>query len=104
MERCCRFSRLSVILLYGIVTPSLWQAPVYGWLLLVSGWARRATFLWAVLPWLAICVVEKIAFNTAYFAPPAGAPLLWLATGARSSLCRAAQRHSRSNRLSQLTP
>jgi ABC-2 type transport system permease protein len=62
------FFQLSVILLYGIITSVLWAAPVYGWLLLVSGWARRATFLWAVLPWLAICIVEKIAFNTAHFA------------------------------------
>ena len=59
--------QLSVILLYGLVTMALWHAPLYGWLLLVSGWARRATFLWAVLPWLAICAVEKIAFNTSYF-------------------------------------
>jgi ABC-2 type transport system permease protein len=60
--------QLSVILLYGLVTAVLWQAPLYGWLLLVSGWARRATFLWAVLPLLAVCAVEKIAFNTTHFA------------------------------------
>ena len=57
-----------MILLYGLVTSTLWQAPVFAWLLLVSGWARRATFLWAVLPWLAISAIEKIAFDTAYFA------------------------------------
>ncbi len=62
------FFQLSVILLYGIVTSVLWAAPVYCWLLLVSAWARRATFLWAVLPWLAVCIVEEIAFNTTYFA------------------------------------
>ena len=59
--------QLSIILLYWIVTMVLWNAPVYAWLLLVSGWARRATFLWAVLPWLAIAAIEKIAFNTSYF-------------------------------------
>ena len=47
---------------------SLWYAPIYGWLLLVSAWARRATFLWAVLPLLALCVVEAIAFHTWHFA------------------------------------
>jgi ABC-2 type transport system permease protein len=57
-----------VVLLYGLVALALWHAPIYGWLLLVSGWARRATFLWAVLPWLAIFIVEKIAFNTSHFA------------------------------------
>jgi ABC-2 type transport system permease protein len=62
------FFQMSVILLYGLATMVLWQAPIYGWLLLVSGWARRATFLWAVLPWLALFIVEKIAFNTAHVA------------------------------------
>jgi len=64
--------QLSIILFYGIVTMALWHAPVYAWLLLASGWARRATFLWAVLPWLAIAAVEKIAFNSAYFAQMLG--------------------------------
>ena len=64
--------QLSIILLYGIVTMALWHAPLFGWLLLVSGWARRATFLWAVLPWLAVMAMEKIAFNTAYFAQMLG--------------------------------
>jgi ABC-2 type transport system permease protein len=64
--------QLSITLLYGLVTMALWQAPLFGWLLLVSGWARRATFLWAVLPWLALMAIEKIAFNTAYFAQMLG--------------------------------
>jgi len=53
--------------LYCIVAIALWHAPVYAWLLLVSGWARRATFLWAVLPWLAICMFEGVAFRTSHF-------------------------------------
>jgi ABC-2 type transport system permease protein len=61
------FFALSLALLYALAVMALWYAPIYGWLLVVSGWARRATFLWAVLPLLAICVVEKFAFNTAYF-------------------------------------
>ncbi len=60
--------QMSLALLYGLTVIALWHAPIYGWLLLVSGWARRTTFLWAVLPPLALCVVEKIAFNTSYFA------------------------------------
>jgi ABC-2 type transport system permease protein len=59
--------RQSLILLYGLVTLALWHAPIYAWLLLVSGWARRATFLWAVLPLAAISVLEKIALNSSYF-------------------------------------
>ncbi len=57
---------MSLALLYGLTMMALWHAPIYGWLLLVSGWARRAAFLWAVLPPVAIIVVEKIAFNTSY--------------------------------------
>jgi ABC-2 type transport system permease protein len=58
----------SLMLLYHLVTVHmLWYAPIYAWLLLVSAWARRATFLWAVLPPLAICAIEKIAFNTLHF-------------------------------------
>src|SRR5439155_2132844 len=49
-----------VVLLYGLVAIALWHMPIYGWLLLVSGWARRATFLWAVLPLLAISIFETI--------------------------------------------
>jgi ABC-2 type transport system permease protein len=58
-----------LMLLYHLVAiQSLWYAPIYGWLLLVSAWARRAPLLWATLPLLAISIVEKIAFHTSYFA------------------------------------
>jgi ABC-2 type transport system permease protein len=56
-----------LVLLYGFVVLALWHAPIYGWLLLVSGWARRATFLWAVLPLIVIQIFEKITFGTSYF-------------------------------------
>ena len=58
----------SLILLYALVAIALWHAPIYGWALLISGWARRATFLYAVLPLLAIGFFEKITFNTSHFA------------------------------------
>ncbi len=53
--------------LYALVTLALWYAPVWGWLLLASAWAKRMTFLWGIGPPLALCVVERMAFNTAYF-------------------------------------
>ena len=53
-------------LLYGLIVMALWHAPIYCWFLLVSGWARRATFLWAVLPPLALAAVEYIAFHTSH--------------------------------------
>ncbi|HZR58145.1 MAG TPA: ABC transporter permease [Terriglobales bacterium] len=60
--------RMSLLTLYHLLTAhALWPAPVYCWLLLVSGWARRATFLWAALPIIAIGGLEKIAFNSTHF-------------------------------------
>jgi len=59
--------RNSFILLYGLVAIALWHAPIYGWALLISGWARRATFLWAVLPFLAVAFFERITFGTSHF-------------------------------------
>ena len=65
--------QMSLLLLYHLVTVhALWYAPIYCWLLLVSGWARRAVYLWAALPFLAIALVEKIAFNTSFFAAMLG--------------------------------
>ena len=58
--------REAVVLLYGLIVIVLWHAPIYGWALLISGVARRATFLWAVMPPLALAVFEKITFNTSY--------------------------------------
>jgi len=60
--------RMWLGLLYALAAMALWQAPVYAWFLFVSGWARRAPFLWAVLPSVTINVVEKIAFNTSHVA------------------------------------
>ena len=59
--------QMQLVLLYGLIVLALWHAPIYAWLLLVSGWARRAAFLWAVLPPVAIGVFEWIAFHTSYF-------------------------------------
>lgn len=59
--------KMSLALLYALMAMSLWYAPIYGWLLLVSGFARRATFLWATLPFFGVGIIEKIAFNTSYF-------------------------------------
>jgi ABC-2 type transport system permease protein len=58
---------MELVFLYGLTVVTLWYAPIYCWMLLVSGWARRATFLWAVLPPLAIAGTETIAFHTSHF-------------------------------------
>jgi ABC-2 type transport system permease protein len=53
-----------LVLLYGVFALALWHAPVYGWLMLVSGWARRAPFLWAFGVPIAGTIFEVIAFGT----------------------------------------
>jgi ABC-2 type transport system permease protein len=71
------FFRMSLLLLYHILTAhALWPTPIYCWLLLVSGWSRRATFLWAALPLVAIGGVEQIAFHTWHFAALVGSRLI----------------------------
>lgn len=71
------FLRMSLLLLYHVLMAhALWPAPIYCWLLLVSGWPRRATFLWAALPLVAIAGVEQIAFHTWHFAAMVGSRLI----------------------------
>jgi len=68
------WSRLGLVqsgmgLLYHLVTVHiLWYAPIYAWFLFISAWARRAPFLWAFLPPLALAAFEKITFHTSYVA------------------------------------
>ena len=51
-------------LLRGLPFIALWYAPLFAWLLLVSAWARRAPFLWAVATPLAPGLVEQLALGT----------------------------------------
>jgi ABC-2 type transport system permease protein len=59
--------QLEAVLFYSLAVMALWYAPFVAWLLLVSAWARRTTFLWAVLPPLTIALVERITFHTTHF-------------------------------------
>ena len=90
-----------LVLLYGLVALALWHAPIYGWLLLVSGWARRATFLWAVLPFIAIQIFERITFGTSYFGSFVKHRLMGFAPGAFDF---GAQNTPTIKSLAQLTP
>ena len=80
------FFRMSLMLLYHLVAVhGLWYAPIFGWLLLVSAWARRAAFLWAALPLLAIGMLEKIVFHTAHFGAMLGSLISGGSEGATSA-------------------
>lgn len=56
-------------MLYHLVTVhALYWAPLYAWLLLVSGWARRAPFLWASVPVAVVLIIEHLVFRASAFA------------------------------------
>jgi ABC-2 type transport system permease protein len=55
-------------LAYGMVAMALWYLPLYGWLFLVSAFAKRKTILWALLPPAGIVLAENFAFHTDHFA------------------------------------
>jgi ABC-2 type transport system permease protein len=59
-------AQFEMTMLYVLVTGVLWYAPIYGWVLMISSWARRVAFLWAVLPWLGLFLLEQMAFGTDY--------------------------------------
>ncbi|MBI2682771.1 MAG: ABC transporter permease [Acidobacteriales bacterium] len=63
-----QLGHMSTMLLYHLMIGHvLWYAPIYGYFLMVSAWARRAPILWASLPLIAINIIEKVAFNSSYF-------------------------------------
>jgi len=81
------FFQSSYILFFHLLAiHGLWYAPIYCWLLMVSAFAPRAPITWAVLPPLAVIVLEKIAFHTSYLgnllayrfcgSPPRQAPFI----------------------------
>jgi len=92
--------RESVVLFYGLIVIALWHAPIYGWALLISGIARRATFLWAILPPLALGIFEKITFNTSYISSMLKNRIF----GAGDTAFDFHMHHSISVDLAQLTP
>jgi ABC-2 type transport system permease protein len=55
---------ITFAMLYGVLATALWHAPLYAWLLLVGGWARRMTVVWAVAPIVGLIIVERIALGT----------------------------------------
>ncbi|QJR12947.1 hypothetical protein DSM104443_04041 [Usitatibacter rugosus] len=57
---------MTVVMAYGLVVHALWYAPIYGALLFVSAWAKKAPFLWATLPLFGVFLFERIAFDSSY--------------------------------------
>jgi ABC-2 type transport system permease protein len=92
--------RMTLLLIYHFFTAhAIWPAPIYCWLLLVSGWPRRAALLWAALPLLAIAGVERIAFGSLHFARLVGGRFI----GDAPSLVTAAEKFP-TGPMTQVTP
>jgi len=49
-----------LVALLWCITAVFWYAPVIAYLMLASAWAPRAPFLWAVLPPVAVTVLERV--------------------------------------------
>jgi len=58
------------LLLYGLVAMTLWVAPVCAWIMLVSAWswARSATLVWTVVPFVALAAIGKLVRPSGIFA------------------------------------
>lgn len=50
-----------------LIAMALWYAPLYAWLLFISAWAKRGTFIWAIVPPLALLALEVTTLKTSVF-------------------------------------
>ncbi len=53
-------------MVYGLAVHSLWYAPVYAWMMLISAWARRTPFLWFAAPLFLILMLERMVGGRAF--------------------------------------
>jgi ABC-2 type transport system permease protein len=60
--------KVQVVMLGFVPMVVLWYLPLAGYLLVISVWARKNAFLWAVLPWVAILLIEGMITRTTVFA------------------------------------
>ncbi len=47
----------------SLVPTAVWLLPLYSWLMLASVYAKKAPFLWAVLPLVALLIIEAIVVH-----------------------------------------
>lgn len=57
----------TLMLMYALAVQALWFAPIDGWLLLVSAFAKRAVLAWAVVPPALAVAAERLLFGTRHF-------------------------------------
>jgi ABC-2 type transport system permease protein len=54
------------LMLTMLLASVLWYAPIAAYLTFVSAWARRSVVLWAVVPPLALVIIESVALGTGH--------------------------------------
>jgi ABC-2 type transport system permease protein len=59
--------KLQLVFLSLVPAMVLWYLPLAGYLLLISVWARKNAFLWAVLPPVALLLVEGMLLSSNHF-------------------------------------
>ncbi len=91
---------MTLIMLYGTMAHALWFAPLYAWVLLLSAWARRAVFVWVVLPPMILLMLERMIFRSALLLSVVRYRLL----GALDEAFRNTPKKGDVSRLSQLDP
>lgn len=53
-----------------LVPVAIWLLPLYAWLMLMSIYAKKAPFLWAVLPIVAVLIIEGIVVHYLQLSQP----------------------------------
>ncbi|HEY4210055.1 MAG TPA: hypothetical protein VGM84_01130 [Steroidobacteraceae bacterium] len=64
--------KLQGFMLFSVLGAILWYAPVAGYLVFISAWARRQPFLWSILPLIALGFIEQYVLGTRYIATLVG--------------------------------
>ena len=60
--------QVQAVMLMIVPMVVIWYLPIAGYLLVVSVWAHKNAFLWAVLPWIALLIIEAIITRTSHAA------------------------------------
>ncbi|MEM7613156.1 MAG: hypothetical protein AAF270_15840 [Pseudomonadota bacterium] len=58
------FVQFWVLTIYTFITSSIWFAPLIGWFLLCSAFAKRSVLLWVVLPIVVLVMLEGIVLRS----------------------------------------
>lgn len=57
---------------FALIVASLWMAPLWGWFMFASSWAKKVAFLWAGLPILMLAVAEAWVLKSNEFIEAVG--------------------------------